>query len=806
MISLKQIFEIFKTGKTPTELQFKETFSSFFHKSERLPQTQITGLVNDLANKASKKDLTNVVAGLIPMGSVENLAELNTKPKRNNDSYYVNDQKDENGNPYIYRYDEELNQWINTKQVVFKDVARKEDLAQLGRDMTEKYGDYKGSEAFVWAVVDSEDKILFAVRKDGRAFIPGLESDSTKVDKIEGKGLIDGRISESLTFIEDDQYLAAWVDSSDKILFAIQRDGKIFAPGFNFSEYLQDRDMFYVIDDVDHRLQITLDSDNKVIDYLTQEGVRVFNVVRIGHELQFSEKAFNNLVSLLKNQNIGSGTGDWSDKESLALPLPRMCARVDITIAGALPSVRGEKKDVIIEYHDMDGNYFKKNGILSPQGTSSMAYAKKNFTADLIDLSVKFGNFRFFDSFHWKAYYIDVFRGVSVASYRFGEDIYKTKPLGKQKPWSYLNGETSPFNGAGVLNEDFDNGALTHPEGFPFAMYVNNEFHGLFAWLIKKTRDNYNMKKTNPKQIMLDGELSSAFWAGTIDWTMFELRNPSGLLDVAGSAYNGDEPKELSDTDSFSSQVKSSVERLANARAAILANKTKAEFEKYFIVDFFIDYLIHSQVTMNFDGFRKNWIWCTWDSEKWCPTFYDHDSIFGMYWRGTLIYRDTYKVDSTILGTSESTPAGICMNLYAPEIAARYRELRSLGVISVEHIIGRLQEWVESVGYDNYALELERWSETPSYRDAKTNGEYWELWDTNTSTALWNSATAYAVGAKVRYGVENLIYRCKKAHASQEPVLGDYSLTPTQGGFFNSIKRIEEWLKLRITFLDTHFN
>lgn len=74
------------------------------------------------SEKADRTELANVVAGLVPMGSVSNLAELETKPKRNNDSYYVEDQLSPEGNAYIYRWDAGLNLWVNTKQVVFKDV------------------------------------------------------------------------------------------------------------------------------------------------------------------------------------------------------------------------------------------------------------------------------------------------------------------------------------------------------------------------------------------------------------------------------------------------------------------------------------------------------------------------------------------------------------------------------------------------------------------------------------------------------------------------------------------------------------
>ena len=45
MVSLATIFSWFETGDFPTEQQFQDTFSSFFHKSEKIPATQIEGLL-----------------------------------------------------------------------------------------------------------------------------------------------------------------------------------------------------------------------------------------------------------------------------------------------------------------------------------------------------------------------------------------------------------------------------------------------------------------------------------------------------------------------------------------------------------------------------------------------------------------------------------------------------------------------------------------------------------------------------------------------------------------------------------------
>lgn len=143
MLSLIEIFKILRKGNTPTEIDWKSIFSSVVHKTEKIPIPSIFGL-NDALDKLDKEktsheDLANAGAGWRPMGKVETFAELEAKPKRDNDSYYVNETKDENNDPYIWRYDSHLAEWINTYQVVYKNVAKsggsKKTLQDIDNDI-----------------------------------------------------------------------------------------------------------------------------------------------------------------------------------------------------------------------------------------------------------------------------------------------------------------------------------------------------------------------------------------------------------------------------------------------------------------------------------------------------------------------------------------------------------------------------------------------------------------------------------------------------------------------------------------------
>lgn len=356
-------------------------------------------------------------------------------------------------------------------------------------------------------------------------------------------------------------------------------------------------------EDPEGRHEITADSENKIISYRKDDGTLVENVgietpnitaenisakeVNIEGGEATLEKATLNSLELtnegmtefqqaLKDSGFNpGGTGDWSDylsrdgENPLELPVPRLAhlniiTDYDLTQLSkkgysANPpkwpaGVEGETYDIPtqVEYWDMQGNYFKKWTLMSGQGSSSMAYIKKNIAFDFFDseakgdaFAIKFGSWVSQDSFHLKSFYTDFLKGSSIISYKLAMEVDKTYSRYKNKIWkrglidvSTLSPIQTPENQSDKLNIQAGNGALCMPDGFPVIVYKNGVFYGIFVWCIKKHRDNYNMKKDNPKHIHLDGELGqSTFFTGNISWSAFEVRNPKNL--VYAAAHSG---------------------------------------------------------------------------------------------------------------------------------------------------------------------------------------------------------------------------------------------------------------------------
>ena len=670
------------------------------------------------------------------------------------------------------------------------------------------------NEEFFAAWLDTGDKVVLGIRRDGeiigeihavnalKQVISQLQSDLASLQ--EKVGTIDTNLKELLDVFflqENPEYMAVETDAEGKILSATNADGSHYIHNAK-SETIPTE--FSHIEDPEGRIEITTDAEGKILGYRDSEGTRHEHKISAKH-LELSDEAATEVNNAFKAAGIKmENPSDFSKDSYIELPIPRITAQVRL-YAPKLPTTKQDDIVAEIEYNDKDGNYFRKPIILNAQGSSSMMYYVKNMAIDIDDGStIKFGDFPAQDSFHLKKYYIDIFRGQCIVGYHLMEQVYKSRPIGKQYPYELLQENESTISGYGDIKKDFFTGAKCHPDGFPINItWVNTETNeekdmGIYTLNLKKSKEVYGMDKKNTKHIHLDGVIDgSTLFGGKIDWSSFEIRNPKSLKDVDGNKYDGDNPKELSETDSFSKQVKDAIVRLSGINASIESNDTKETYEKYLLVNPTIDYLLVSELIYNYDGFQKNWQWCTYNAQHWCPTLYDVDAICGSFAFG-------YK----IIPNSENEghfPIFNLQNVYKEEIKARYAELRKSGIFSVDNIIALFNDWAERIGYNGYSKEIKLYPETPSYRDPKLNNQWAMDYKIVTSDVEdYSEIKQYNEGDHCLY--QDSLFVAKESVIGIPPVFGIYKNYPNVGGYFNIIGRIKNWLTKRIIYLDTFYN
>ena len=670
------------------------------------------------------------------------------------------------------------------------------------------------NEEFLAVWLDAADHVLFGIRRDGviigeihavnalKEVVSKLQSDlATFQEKI---GTIDASLQELLSVFslqDNPEYLAVETDADNKVLSCTNPDGSHYIHKVK-SETIPEE--FEHIEDSEGRMEITTDTNGKVIGYRDLEGTRHEHKMSVKH-LELTDEAATEVNNAFKSAGIKMvNPSDFSNYEHIELPIPHIAAQVKL-YASKLPTTKTDDIEAEIEYNDRDGNYFRKPVILNAQGSSSMNYYVKNMAIDLNDGSeIKFGDFPTQDSFHLKKYYIDAFRGQCIVGYWLTEQVYKTNEIGKQYPYEYLQKFDSIIDSNGSFEKDNFTGAKCHPDGFPIVItWINSNTGeememGVYAWNLKKSKEVYNMNKKKSTNIILDGEIGySTMFGGTVNWSSFEIRNPKSLIDIDGNKYDGDNPKELSNTDKLSSDVKKYIERLSESYNVISKDKTKENFEKYFLVSPFIDYWLVSSILYNLDGFNKNWIWCTWDGEHFTPTLYDLDSIFGQHTTGTFVIRGS---ETNLVGRG-NPPVNLLIELYKDEIKARYKELRDKGVFSVDKITSLLKTWLGKIGYDNLKNDLTIFNETPSYR----NGYLSDKWDVVTynwgaEKDDYDNEKEYNAGDLCNY--DGFKFKALQQVSGEIPVTQKYDKLPYLLGFHNSLQRVSNWLRAKINSLD----
>lgn len=198
-------------------------------------------------------------------------------------------------------------QWADEEPTVgSKNLVESGGVVSWGED---NYGKYIENPEWRQVVTDPEDRILYGVKTDGKfyfgdgcppqvqeyvsarlgsfnkedyddiqTFLGSLIDGDTlatllskKVDKIEGKSLIDSAFASSQEIIANPEYLQVITDSDDKILEGIKTDGtKIIELPLEIQGERQE-----VIDNPEY-IQVTTDAKGRIIEATRIDGKKVF--------------------------------------------------------------------------------------------------------------------------------------------------------------------------------------------------------------------------------------------------------------------------------------------------------------------------------------------------------------------------------------------------------------------------------------------------------------------------------------------------------------------------------------------------
>lgn len=372
-------------------------------------------------------------------------------------------------------------------------------------------------------------------------------------------------------------------------------------------------------------------------------------------------------------EKIGGGYSDWWSNVLGAFGVMKADAATEIKPLqeGKIPSVYLEgtlpidKTETVMRYtFESETQIFEGYCKIKCQGSTSLGYAKKNFTIKTFTDSectqkakFRFRNWKAKNKFCYKANWIDFTHARNIVCARLWGEMLESRSNYESLPTEL---KTAPNHGA--------------IDGFFVKMYVNGVYYGRYTLNIPKDAWMANLDETNANHAMVMSE--TCFDSGIFRSTV--------LLD--GSDW----------TDELHDTVPENIKTRWNEVIRFINEASDEEFynniDNYIDIQSVIDYDVFCVVLCGIDSFGKNQMFLTYDGQKWYMSVYDLDSMLGLQWNGSELLPANYP-----RGAFTDLNRNLLMNrvekLFGKEIAARYREV-SQRELSVEHICSSFEEFM----------------------------------------------------------------------------------------------------------------
>lgn len=249
------------------------------------------------------------------------------------------------------------------------------------------------------------------------------------------------------------------------------------------------------------------------------------------------------------------------------------------------------------------------------QGATSVGLPKKNYTLNLDQDFEAFSGFGKQHKYVIKANYLDASQSLNVVN---------AKLWGKIRATHYQVSDALQDNAGNYLTDNNGNHIIaeTDPQlsiggnygavdGFPIALYINDQYWGLYSFNIPK--DDWMAKMPSDAGYAI----VDAVWS-----PQGALQQETNFKDQMELQFCGTEDKNW---------ALNSINKLIDAVMA--SYSTADDFDKAVspLIDFdsVYDYYIYSVLTGNVDGVYRNYLLQTFNGKKWYFAAYDMDESFG---------------------------------------------------------------------------------------------------------------------------------------------------------------------------------
>lgn len=340
--------------------------------------------------------------------------------------------------------------------------------------------------------------------------------------------------------------------------------------------------------------------------------------------------------------------------------LPKLYFEGDITEM----LTKDDERDIAVRYEAEEGS-FSGYAELKIQGTSSLAYDKKNYTIKL-----------FSDAEHEEKMRVDMGWGEQNKYCLKANWIDKTHARNVVT----ANLVTEIQQRYGVLEQAPRNGAI---DGFPVEIYSNGKFWGIYTFNIPKDEWTFNMDGDNPDHIVVGGE----------NWepaAVFHAAPNFESWEVEVGEANDETLAKLSELFDF---VMNSTDE-----------EFKADFEKHMDLDAALNYYIIADYAYLCDNLGKNILLATYDGQKWYPVLYDLDTSWGVDWQG----KNLWNYENELIYLSNNNLFARLEQNFPNELSERYFELRE-DTLNKEYVMGKFEAFESQISGGTFIKERLKW-------------------------------------------------------------------------------------------------
>lgn len=342
------------------------------------------------------------------------------------------------------------------------------------------------------------------------------------------------------------------------------------------------------------------------------------------------------------------------------------------------------------------------------QGASSVGLPKKNYTLNLDEDVEIFHNYGKQHKYVIKANYLDPSQALNVVGARLWGSIRDT----------HKNADTGILNTNGDLLVDNSGNRIiaeTDPQlsigsnygavdGFPIAVYINNQYWGLYSFAIPKDDWMAKMpKKSEGKYAIVDAvwKDQGAFNAETTFDDNMELQ----FCSTKDKSWAKDAINDL---------IRAAKGHYDTAEALDTVLTPLIDYDSVY------DYYIYSVLTGNVDGVYRNYLLQTFDGKKWYFVAYDMDESFGRTPQDTN-YLSAYSTGGDDFWHEETTFENIANNnrlfyqfwkFHKDEVLKRTKDLIS-GVMSAPSVDSTFINYDQSIPRIALIAENKVWKNTP---------------------------------------------------------------------------------------------